>query len=112
MNYLKMLIAVLFVGSGSLALAQTDNLFRTIAKQDSLFFLAYNNCDLKTQSAYYSDTLEFYHDKTGLETSKAKILADTKQFICGKVTRELVPGSLEVSPLPGFGAVEVGMHQF
>jgi len=29
-----------------------------------------------------------------------------------KVTRELIPGSLEVYPLHGYGAVEIGVHRF
>ena len=36
----------------------------------------------------------------------------TEKNICGKVTRELVKGSIEVSPIPNYGAVEIGMHMF
>jgi hypothetical protein len=104
------LLLMLFCCSGSYA--QTTDLYQTIAKLDSTFFHAYNNCDLATQEAFYSDSIEFFHDKSGLETSKKKILADTRKYICGKVTRELVKGSLEVSPLPGYGAVELGTHMF
>ncbi|WP_207896535.1 nuclear transport factor 2 family protein [Flaviaesturariibacter flavus] len=102
-----LLCALLAAGS---ARAQPGNLHRTIARLDSLFFTAYNNCDLTTQASFYADTIEFYHDRSGLDTSKANILANTRKYVCGRVTRELVPGSLEVSPLPGYGAVEVGMH--
>jgi len=35
-----------------------------------------------------------------------------KDNICGKVTRVFVKGSLEVYPIPGFGAVEIGLHRF
>lgn len=35
-----------------------------------------------------------------------------KNNICGKVNRELQKGSIEVSPIPGFGAVEIGLHRF
>ncbi|RYZ22798.1 MAG: nuclear transport factor 2 family protein [Chitinophagaceae bacterium] len=103
---------VLFLISATAARAQATPLHQTIARLDSTFFAAYNNCDIALQSAFYADSLEFYHDRNGLDTSKANILAATRKYICGKVTRELIPGSLEVSPLPGFGAVEVGMHQF
>src|SRR4029079_2774329 len=89
-----------------------DDLYKTVVKLDSTFFHAYNTCDLATQERFYSDQIEFFHDKTGLETSKKKILDATKQNICGKVTRELVNGSIEVSPLPGYGAVEIGSHMF
>jgi len=59
-----------------------------------------------------AEDLEFYHDQGGLSTSKADILAAMKTNICGKVRRELVAGSIEVSPIPGFGAVQLGMHKF
>jgi len=94
------------------AFAQSDELYETVVKLDSTFFNAYNTCDMKTQDAFYSDSIEFYHDKGGLTTSKQEILEATKKNICGKVTRELVKGSIEVSPIPGYGAVEIGMHMF
>jgi hypothetical protein len=67
---------------------------------------------MATQEAYSADKIEFFHDRSGLDTSKQNILANTKKYIYGKVTRELVKGSLEVSSLPGYGAVQVGMHKF
>ncbi len=87
-------------------------LYDTIARMDSVYFTAYNNCDMATQAAIYSDSLEFYHDRSGLATSKQVILAAIKNNICGKVTRVLVNGSLEVYPIPNFGAVEIGLHRF
>jgi len=35
-----------------------------------------------------------------------------KKNICGKVTRELLPGTMLVYPLKGYGAVERGVHRF
>jgi len=87
-------------------------LYDTIAHMDSVYFTAYNNCDMATQAAIYSDSLEFYHDGSGLSTSKQAILTAIKENICGKVTRVLVKGSLEVYPIPNFGAVEIGLHRF
>ena len=87
-------------------------LYDAIAHMDSVYFTAYNNCDMATQAAIYSDSLEFYHDGSGLSTSKQAILAAIKENICGKVTRILVKGSLEVYPVPNFGAVEIGLHRF
>lgn len=92
--------------------APQDELYRKVVSLDSTFFHAYNTCDIETQRAFYNDTIEFYHDKDGLETSKEKLLADSKKYICGKVERILVPGSIEVSPVPGYGAIEIGQHQF
>jgi len=59
-----------------------------------------------------SEDLEFYHDQTGLSVGKTPFLAAIKQNICGKVERTLVPGSMEVYPLKGYGAVETGLHRF
>lgn len=83
-----------------------------ICRMDSLFFTAYNACDLETQASMIADDLEFYHDLGGLETSKSVIMEAIEHNICGKVSRELVPGSIEVYPIPGYGAVEIGMHRF
>jgi ketosteroid isomerase-like protein len=91
---------------------QSKTLYQTIAELDSIFFHAYNTCDIKMQSEFYSDSIEFYHDQGGLVKSKQVILEATEKNICGKVTRELVKGSIEVSPIPGYGAVEIGMHMF
>jgi hypothetical protein len=87
-------------------------LYRTIAQQDSIFFKAYNTCDITTQASMYNDNIEFYHDKGGLSTNKEDILESIRKNICGKVKRELVAGSMEVYPIKDFGAVEIGMHTF
>ena len=87
-------------------------LFDEIVKMDRRFFNAYNNCDLETQASIYSDNIEFFHDKGGLMTSKEQILEGTKNNICGKVTRELIEGSVEVYPINDYGAVQIGYHKF
>ena len=89
-----------------------DPLFTTIQSLDAKLFDAYNHCDLNTLGAMVSDDLEFYHDQTGLSVGKAPFLAAIKQNICGKVQRELLPQTLEVYPLKGYGAVEIGVHRF
>ena len=94
------------------AQAQPDPLFKTVEALDTKLFDAYNHCDLTTLGSMVADDLEFYHDKTGLSTGKATFLAAIKQNICGKVERTLVHGTLEVYPLNGYGAVEIGIHRF
>ena len=95
---------------------QPDNqkLYDTIVYQDSVFFQAYNTCNinLKIYGDFYSDSIEFYHDKGGLQNNKKDIIEATRKNICGKVTRELVKGSIEVYPIKDFGAVELGLHKF
>ena len=79
---------------------------------DKEFFDAYNTCDLDKQAAIYADDIEFFHDKGGLMTSKSELLQGTKENVCGKVTRELVDGTIEVYPINNYGAVEIGFHTF
>jgi ketosteroid isomerase-like protein len=112
MNGKKLLFFVFVSLCSYHSFSQEANLYRTIVTLDSTFFHAYNTCDMEKQAAFYADSIEFFHDRTGLDTSKERILANTRKYICGKVRREVIPGSIEVSPLPGYGAVEVGMHQF
>jgi hypothetical protein len=91
---------------------QSQELFNTIVQMDSVYFNAYNACDMDKQATIYADSIEFYHDGSGLETSKKALLAAIKENICGKVTRVLVKGSIEVYRIPDFGAVEIGLHRF
>ena len=87
-------------------------LYDTIVQLDSHYFNAYNSCDLKTQATLYSESIEFYHDKGGLMTDKQELIDAIEKNICGKVTRILVPGSIEVYPIKDYGAVQMGYHKF
>jgi hypothetical protein len=87
-------------------------LYNTIVHMDSVYFNAYNTCDMDKQAAIFADSLEFYHDGGGLQTSKKELLSSIKANICGKVTRVLVKGSIEVYEIPNFGAVEIALHRF
>lgn len=89
-----------------------QELYNSIARMDSIFWNAYNTCDMEMQSLIYSDSIEFYHDQGGLISSKQQILDATRMNICGKIRRDLVEGSLEVYPIRGYGAVEMGSHTF
>src|ERR1700687_2896217 len=94
------------------SVSQPDPLFKMIQALDTKLFDAYNKCDLTTLGAMVSDDLEFYHDQTGLSVGKETFLAAIKQTICGKVERTLLADTLEVYPLKGYGAVEIGIHRF
>jgi hypothetical protein len=89
-----------------------EELTRAITALDKQLFDAYNTCNIERLGTLVTDDLEFYHDKTGLAVGKQPFLDAIKKNICGKVTRELVAGSLEVYPLHGYGAVEIGVHRF
>ena len=89
-----------------------STLFRTIASLDAALFDSYNRCDLEKFGTYFADDVEFYHDKGGVILGRENLTVSVKQNICGKVRRELVPGRLEVHPIPVYGAVEMGVYRF
>ena len=76
-------------------LPDSKPLYDAIVHMDSVLFGAYNICDLPTMADCFSEDIEFYHDKGGLMTNKDSIMASTKKYVCGKVTRVLVEGSIE-----------------
>ena len=91
---------------------ESKELHDTVARLDSILFDAYNNCKLDIFASLVSDDIEFYHDRGGLSTSKPGLVTALKNNICDKVTRELLKGSIEVYPIPNYGAVEMGIHRF
>lgn len=110
--FLSLLACTFFLQqSTGQAIEHGDTLFVRIKSLDAKLFDAVNTCDLSVLGSMVSDDLEFYHDQTGLSVGKASFLAAIKQNICGKV-RKLIENTLEVYPLSGYGAVEVGIHRF
>ena len=88
-------------------------LYDEIIKMDSLLFdVAFNRCDLELYETIMSPELEFYDDRSGLNTSIDKEIASFKDR-CSKsfiVTRKLITSSVHV--LGDFGAVQLGDHNF
>jgi len=105
-------LSVMLSASSAAIAADTQDLTSTVTALDAKLFAAYNTCDLDTLGTMVADDLEFYHDKNGLMTGKAAFVDSISKYICGKVKRALVPGTLEVHPLKGYGAVEIGTHTF
>jgi uncharacterized protein (TIGR02246 family) len=85
---------------------------KAVAALDAALFDAYNRCDLEKFASFFVDDVEFYHDQGGVTLGRAALTESVKKNICGKVTRELVPGSLQVYYMKGYGAVEIGVHRF
>lgn len=109
----SIIVASSFAGAqGAQGLPVNDPLYKTISGLDTELFDAYNKCQLDRLEPLVAKDLEFYHDKSGLSVGRQTFIDAIRNNICGKVHRDLVPGSLEVYPLEGFGAVEVGVHRF
>jgi opacity protein-like surface antigen len=106
------LLAALAMPAAAADNLDAANLSEVVRGLDTKLFDAYNRCDLDTLGTMVADDLEFYHDQTGLSTGKAVFVAAIKNNVCGKVRRDLVPGTLEVYPIKHYGAVEIGEHVF
>jgi hypothetical protein len=88
------------------------SLSETISAQDTALFNAVNRCDLATVESMFDENLEFYHDKADPQYGRKIVVENIKKNLCGQIRRELVAGSLEVYPIQGYGAVEIGVHRF
>jgi len=85
---------------------------KTITTLDAALFDAYNRCDLEKFASFIAENVEFYHDRGGVTLGRAALTESVKKNICGRVSRELVPGTLQVYYMKGYGAVEIGVHRF
>ena len=92
--------------------SKSGELFNTVASLDRSLFDAYNQCDLEKFGTFFIEAVEFYHDQGGVTLGRQNLVESVQKNICGKVRRELVPETLEVYPMRGFGAVEMGVHRF
>jgi ketosteroid isomerase-like protein len=92
---------------------ELKSLLTEIKEADVRLFSAYNRCDVSTFSSLFVKDLEFFHDTTGLTDLRWNVDALTKR--CAEKTkyrRELDEDSLQVYAIPGYGAMELGMHRF
>lgn len=91
----------------------SDSLYEEIAHMDSILFNAFNNRDMETFKKCFTEDLEFYHDKGGL-TDYAYTINSFKNTIARNdgLKRELIKGSMEVYPIPAYGAMQIAAHSF
>jgi hypothetical protein len=100
---------------------QGPALTEQIAARDSAFFqLFFEGCDPVRVRKMMTDDIEMYHDKGGFVWRGAdaavadysKSCGERKQPGAWRSRRELVRASLRVDPVPGYGAIEDGVHLF
>ena len=95
-NLKYIFLSIVLTGMFYLANAQSvkDSIYNEIAHMDSVVFNAFNTRDVeKFKSLFTSFMKEVAKNNNGLR-------------------RDLVKGSLEVYPIPGYGAMEIGVHTF
>jgi len=91
----------------------TAALTALVTALDRTMFDAYNAHDVDALMAMFTADLEFYHDTGGLLNHEQVRAGFTSVFANNKdIRRELVPGSLAVYPIRGYGAIQTGAHRF
>ena len=92
-------------------------LFDELARMDrEMFDASFVTCDAAKANSIFAEDVEFYHDKDGLSSGE-EVRESTRRLTesCPRkngVIRTVVPGSLRVFPIEGYGAVQVGVHRF
>jgi hypothetical protein len=108
MLVLSSVLVLCCVRAGAQAVPALENiksqaeLESTITTLDTALFAAYNQCDLEKFASFIAEDVEFYHDKGGVTLGREALTDAIKKNICGKVTRSLVPGTLQVYPMKGY----------
>lgn len=97
-----------------------SDLYRVIKEKDSLLFqIGFNTCNIRQFENLISEHFEFYHDQSGITTSKPAFISGIQNNLCKlpyKPKRVLAENTLEVYPLKKnnvlYGAIQTGVHHF
>jgi len=117
---ITLLLAIFLFSQSGLTQTEQQKLSSTILAKDSLFWRTYNNCDTARFKNFFTDDVEFYHDKGGLTVGLETFAASFKQNLCSnndfRLRREVVAGTVKVFPLQKsdiiYGALLSGEHVF
>ncbi len=113
----------MFLATSQLLHAQQNDqeLKALILEKDSLFWQAYNHCDIEKMMSYFDPGVEFYHDKGGITLGTADVAKSFKDGVCShtdsfRLRREPMPATCKVFPMRKagiiYGAVLSGDHLF
>lgn len=110
----------IFICSTNSHAQKTDaELSATILHLDSLFWNTYNTCDTASMRKYFTEDLQFYHDKGGPTFGYQTMVNGFHRNLCNgsfKIRREAVPGTVVVYPMRNndtlYGALISGEHYF
>ena len=114
------LFSFLFISVFSFSQQLQERVTTEIVQQDSLFWKAYNSCDVEGMNSFFTKDVEFYHDKGGASFGLDTLAAIFKKNLCSRddfrLRREPVAGSYKVFTLENrgtlYGAILSGEHVF
>ncbi|HET6898796.1 MAG TPA: nuclear transport factor 2 family protein [Vicinamibacteria bacterium] len=110
------LCTVLRVGAAEVA----GDVSAAVLGRDAAFWKAYNACDVKGMAEFFTEDVEFYHDRGGTTLGHPAFVAALRDDLCGSrdssLRREAVDGTVHVFPMKKndavYGAILVGEHVF
>jgi hypothetical protein len=113
-------VALTLAASDPPALPEGAALTAAVRARDAeLFAVLFERCEPERMRALVTADIEFYHDRDGVVRSADAFVADYARFCrerqapdAWRSRRELVATSLNVHPVPGYGAIEDGEHLF
>jgi hypothetical protein len=120
MSIPAILAALALVQTQPVTLPDQPALTETIAARDlSLFRVMFDECDPAALADLITADLEFYHDRGGAMIGRESFVEDYSKGCEAKRApdswrsrRVLVPDTLRVYAIPGYGAVAEGTHLF
>ncbi|HYD14593.1 MAG TPA: nuclear transport factor 2 family protein [Allosphingosinicella sp.] len=107
--------------AATVTLPEGQSLTEAIRSRDAEFFqLVFLGCDPARLRTMITPDFEMYHDRGGVVATNADAFIRVHENSCRerapadawRSRRELVPASLRVDPVPGYGAIEDGEHLF
>lgn len=114
------LISIFGLCEPSQAQETVDELRQTVGSRDAAFWTAYNACHVEAMGAFFTDNVEFYHDKGGPTLGLADLVASFHKFCesqkVTRIRREAVRDTVRIFPMKNggsiYGAVISGQHYF
>ena len=107
--------------ANEVAIPQGEALAAALTARDAEFFsLVFDGCDPERLAAMLTPDFEMYHDRDGVVARSSEVFVRQYGENCvarqapdaWRSRRELVTATLNVHPVPGFGAIEDGEHLF
>ena len=121
-HFLPLFIFLLLLIFSGVAQAQNteEKVSQIIFQKDSLFWESYNRCDTINYNQFFSDDVEFYHDKGGITQGVESMAMSIKKNLCSnsdfRIRREAVTGTVKFFPMQNkgaiYGAILSGEHLF
>jgi hypothetical protein len=114
------LLSTIVCGSLNAQQHSPDDELKDVLALDSIFWQHFNNCDIDAMRTFFTDDIEFYHDKGGVLNGVDNFLSTSKRNLCSnenlRIRREAVQGSVKVFPMKDgqklYGAILSGQHVF